>query len=165
MRCFVSLDDAEHELSVEPSENGGLRLTFDGCCFEASVLNVAPGEYSVLVGDRSFDFVIGRTGGELTVFSRQGPSRVAFFTGRRAPSAAPVGQAAGRAEVKAMMPGRVLEVTVKVGDQVGRGQGIAVIEAMKMENEVKSPKAGTIAQVRVAAGQTVEKGDILAVVE
>jgi biotin carboxyl carrier protein len=165
MRCFVSLDGSEHELLIEPSENGGLRLIFDGQSFETSVRNVAPGEYSVLVGDRSFNFVVGRAGGELTVSSRHGLNRVAFFANRRAPSAAPVGQAAGRAEIRAMMPGRVVEVTVKVGEHVERGQGIVVIEAMKMENEVKSPRAGTIVQVGVAVGQTVEKGDILAIVE
>jgi biotin carboxyl carrier protein len=165
MRALVSLDGVEHEVAVEPLEHGGLRLTLDGQSFETSVLNVAPGEYSVLVGERSFNFVIGRNGDELIVSSRRGTNRVVFATNRRAAGPALAGQPAGRAEVKAMMPGRVVEVAVSAGERVERGQGIVVIEAMKMENEVKAPKSGTVAQVRVNAGQTVEKGDILAVIE
>jgi biotin carboxyl carrier protein len=142
-----------------------LRLTFDGQSFEASVLNVAAGEYSVLVGNQSFDFLIVRAGSELTVSSRGRLNRLAFFTGRPAAASPTAGHASGRVEVRAMMPGRVVEVTASVGQHVERGQGVVVIEAMKMENEVKAPKAGTIAKVEVTAGQTVEKGDLLVVVE
>jgi biotin carboxyl carrier protein len=48
---------------------------------------------------------------------------------------------------------------------VGRGQGVVVVEAMKMQNEVKAPKAGVVVEVRVAAGATVTAGQVLAVVE
>ena len=59
------------------------------------------------------------------------------------------------------MPGVVLEVNVKPGDKVVRGQQIAILEAMKMQNSIKSPRAGTIAEVCVAAGQAVGHGDAL----
>ena len=59
------------------------------------------------------------------------------------------------------MPGVVLEVNVKPGDTVVRGQQIAILEAMKMQNSIKSPRAGTIAEVCVAAGQAVGHGDAL----
>jgi biotin carboxyl carrier protein len=59
----------------------------------------------------------------------------------------------------------VVNVLVAAGDEVRAGQGVLVIEAMKMENELKAPKAGKVVEVKVAAGQTVEKGDLLLVIE
>jgi biotin carboxyl carrier protein len=71
----------------------------------------------------------------------------------------------GPRSVKAPMPGRVVRLLVEAGDEVEEGQGCAVIEAMKMQNELKSPKAGRVIRVGVAVGDTVGSGDVLVVVE
>jgi biotin carboxyl carrier protein len=71
----------------------------------------------------------------------------------------------GPRPVKAPMPGRVVRVLVEAGGEVEEGQGVVVIEAMKMQNELKSPKAGRVARVGVAVGDTVGSGDVLVVVE
>ena len=68
-------------------------------------------------------------------------------------------------EIVAPMPGLVVRVNVEAGQSVKAGQGIVVVEAMKMENELRAPGDGTIARVEVAAGQTVEKGAVLIVLE
>lgn len=68
-------------------------------------------------------------------------------------------------EVRAPMPGLVLRVLVEPGDEVEAGQGVAVLEAMKMENELSAPAAGTVADVRVAAGDAVAKNDVLVEVD
>ncbi|TMB21496.1 MAG: acetyl-CoA carboxylase biotin carboxyl carrier protein subunit [Deltaproteobacteria bacterium] len=60
------------------------------------------------------------------------------------------------------MPGKVVAVLVEPGARVERGQGLLVIEAMKMENEIGSPRTGTVAEVRVRPGQAVEAGELLA---
>jgi biotin carboxyl carrier protein len=60
------------------------------------------------------------------------------------------------------MPGKVVAVLVEVGAAVERGQGLLVIEAMKMENEIAAPRAGTVAELRVRPGQAVEQGELLA---
>ena len=62
------------------------------------------------------------------------------------------------------MPGRLVRVLVAPGDTVQVGQGLAVVEAMKMENEVASPAAGVVSEVRAAAGSSVKAGDVLVVV-
>lgn len=72
------------------------------------------------------------------------------------PGVAPSGQA-----LKAPMPGLVVRVLVVEGDQVEAGQGLVVLEAMKMENELKATMAGIVKSVRAAAGTTVEKGQLL----
>jgi biotin carboxyl carrier protein len=72
---------------------------------------------------------------------------------------------AGEQRIMAPMPGRVVRVLVKTGDDVAGRQGLVVVEAMKMENELVSPRAGRIKEVAVAEGQSVETGRLLIVVE
>jgi biotin carboxyl carrier protein len=67
--------------------------------------------------------------------------------------------------ITAPMPGLVVRVQVEVGDPVAAGQGVVIVEAMKMENELKAPTAGVVASLSVAAGQTVEKGAVLVTFE
>ena len=65
----------------------------------------------------------------------------------------------------ALMPGRVIRVLVEAGQQVEAGQGLIVVEAMKMQNEMKAPRAGRVASVKAEAGAAVSAGDILMVIE
>jgi biotin carboxyl carrier protein len=68
---------------------------------------------------------------------------------------------AGKGALSAPMPGVILEVSVKAGDTVTRGQQIAILDAMKMHNVIGAPRAGTIAEVFVVAGQNVDHGDAI----
>ena len=74
-------------------------------------------------------------------------------------------EAEGRQPVSAPMPGKVIRLLVKAGDDVDAGQGVVVVEAMKMQNEIRSPKKGKVERVLAKEGQTVNAGDILAWVE
>src|SRR5438132_2676187 len=69
------------------------------------------------------------------------------------------------AHIVAPMPGKVVRISVEVGEQISAGSGIMVVEAMKMQNEMKSPKAGVVVAVNVQVGATVNGGDVLAVIE
>ena len=71
----------------------------------------------------------------------------------------------GRQNLTAPMPGKVVRVLLHSGDEVSAGQGVVVVEAMKMQNEIKSPKTGRVIEVRVAEGATVTANQVLAVVE
>ena len=71
----------------------------------------------------------------------------------------------GRQNLVAPMPGRVVRILLQAGDEVALGQGVIVVEAMKMQNEIKSPKAGHVVEVRVVEGATVNANQVLAVVE
>lgn len=68
-------------------------------------------------------------------------------------------------EVKSIMPAKVLEIHVKVGDSVTAGQEIATIESMKMEMPVEAEQGGTVAEIKVEPGLTVEKDRVLFVIE
>ena len=77
-----------------------------------------------------------------------------------APAAAPAASA-GSEQVVSPMPGNILNVNVKVGDTVKKGQVLLILEAMKMENEIMAPKDGTVTAVNVQKGSTVESGALL----
>ena len=78
-----------------------------------------------------------------------------------APAPAAVPAAAGGQTVEAPMPGKILDIKVKVGDAVGYGQCVIVMEAMKMETEIVAPAAGTVASINVSTGDSVETGAVL----
>ena len=63
------------------------------------------------------------------------------------------------------MPGKIVRVLAKQGDDVEAGAGVLVVEAMKMQNEIKSPKKGTIQKMLATEGAAVNAGDVLAIVE
>jgi biotin carboxyl carrier protein len=71
----------------------------------------------------------------------------------------------GRQEIVASMPGKVVRVLVAQGESVQEGQGLVVVEAMKMQNEMKSPKAGRVVELRTRPDATVAAGEIMVVVE
>src|SRR5262249_22749656 len=82
------------------------------------------------------------------------------WSGRRHAGA----EAEGPQQIVAPMPGKVVRVLVKTGDAVEAGQGLLVVEAMKMQNEIRSPKGGAIERVLVQEGQAVNAGEVLCVV-
>jgi len=73
----------------------------------------------------------------------------------------PGGGAGGKGAVTAPRPGAILEISVKVGDVLERGQPVAILDAMKMHNVIGSPRAGTVAEVCVAVGQNIDHGDAI----
>ena len=92
--------------------------------------------------------------------------RVSFVEhARRSGAGAGSSIASGTKDVVAPMPGRIVKVLVKAGDRVTGGQGLVVVEAMKMENELRAPRDGTVAAVRVSEGMSVEANAVLVVVE
>lgn len=70
----------------------------------------------------------------------------------------------GPLEVRAIIPGRVMAVSVVVGDSVTVGQQLLVVEAMKMQNELRAPRAGTIERLVASVGATIDLGDLLVVI-
>jgi biotin carboxyl carrier protein len=167
-RYRATVEGIEHELEIAELTAASYRVKLAGAEHELDVRQVGPTSFSILLGDRSFDLDVVRDGDDLIVASRGAAIRVTLVDAtRRGHRAQPGGysQGAGPAEVRAMMPGRIVNVLVEPGDEVIHHQGLVVVEAMKMENELKSPKAGKIVAVRISPGQTVEKGDLLVIIE
>jgi biotin carboxyl carrier protein len=80
-----------------------------------------------------------------------------------APAAKPAATGtAGSVKINAPMPGKIVDVKVKVGDAVKKGQTVIVLEAMKMENDIVAPEDGTVASINAAVGSAVEAGETIA---
>ena len=120
------------------------------------------GEFSVLLDGRSYRVSPGH-GGQVWVNGSLLSMEV--FDPRDLRSGGRGSANHGRQEIAAMMPGKVIRVLVSAGDSVEEGQGLVVVEAMKMQNEMKSPKSGRVAEVRARPEATVAAGEVLVVVE
>ena len=143
--------------------------------FVVDVQEIAADRFEVVVGDQSYEVTLSSdenlneatiTPG-LSQASGSAP-RSAVARIRReptptvtAPPRKPGGDAGGKGALTAPMPGVILEVSVKAGDRVERGQQVAILDAMKMHNVIGAPRAGTVAEVFVSAGQTVAHGDAI----
>jgi biotin carboxyl carrier protein len=136
----------------------------DGRLVEADISEIAAGIYSVLIGGRSIEVRVDALGSGLRITSGGREFTASVRDPRRHRKGSGAILAEGRQQVTAPMPGKVIRVLVKAGDVVAAGQGIVVVEAMKMQNEVKSPKHGSVEKLLVADGQAVNAGDTLAVV-
>jgi biotin carboxyl carrier protein len=145
---FAEIDGRRYELDVHESGRNGYVLTSNGQVFNCRVEGRPDSgkEIEVIVGTTSYPIVL------------TDPKRLSGDA-----SASAHGDDAAR--IVAPMAGKVVRVMVEVGARVEVGDGIIVVEAMKMQNEMKSPKAGTVIALNVQTGATVNGGDVLAVVE
>ena len=130
---------------------------------DADVIETEPGVYSILTGGTSF---IGGTSFEARVVNNEITIEGQRFTfeiddprqWKRSTRGAG-GQSGG--SVVAAMPGKIVRVLVSVGDRVAAGQGILVVEAMKMQNELKSPRDGCVTAIEVRENDSVNAGALL----
>ncbi len=125
-----------------------------------------PGIYSLLIDNASYEVFIEEEPDHLAVHLKKRSYRVhaADLRRHRAVTDEP-GTTEGLVRITAPIPGRVARVLVQPGQQIGRGDGIVVVEAMKMENELRSPRDGIVGAIEVEEGQAVEGGALLATIE
>ncbi len=149
-------------------EDGVFTVRLDDRDLPVDVLQVGPGHYSLLLDGRSYEIDILQLDEGTVVLVNGQPFRVevqrADAFGAKARQAMS-GAKAGERMVIAPMPGKVVKLLVTPGQTVEAGEGVVVIEAMKMENELKARVAGTIAEIRTEEGKTVNGGDVLVVIE
>jgi biotin carboxyl carrier protein len=124
-----------------------------------------PGVYSVLLDGRSYEARVEETPGGLVVVIDGFRFEVNVRDPRRFSRQQSGRGGEGVQTVAAPMPGKVVRVLVAPGDAVEAGQGIMVVEAMKMQNEMKAARAGRVLSVVVKEGATVAAGDVLATIE
>ena len=130
-----------------------------------SVREVEPSVFSVLVEGRSFEVRAVTTPDGLHVHAGGRQFIVEVRDPRDASRHSRAASGSGRQNISTPMPGKVVRTLVREGDAVEAGQGLVVVEAMKMQNEMKASRAGRVVEVRVRDGETVGAGDTLVVLE
>jgi len=155
--------------SIELRELGDevYEVTIDGRTVHVDVARSGKTIYSVLEDGKQFEVIIDESGahGFDVLVGGQLLHLKAFDERSRLLAATAKPTATGPQRVEAEMPGKVVKIAAPVGTPVAEGQGVVILEAMKMENEIKSPIDGVVKEVEVSEGQTVESGALLFVVE
>ncbi|MCW5948775.1 MAG: biotin/lipoyl-binding protein [Pyrinomonadaceae bacterium] len=153
------------ELSVEIKIDGSsVRAEIDQNTIEAEFSRPEPGLVKFMIGNRVVEAFVAPDGRAVTIGGKT--FDVELIDPRRLRAAGSGQQTAdGTAEIKTAMPGKVVRVIAEAGSEVAAGDGVIVVEAMKMQNELKSPKDGTVREIRFNEGDNVATGDVLAVID
>ena len=165
MMYEVLIDGNSYRLELVRVE-GGWECRLDGREIAIDAVMPRRDVVSILIEGKAFEIKRERTATDLHLWV--GPVRHEVvlrdprsLVSRRASG----GSDHGPRKLVAPMPGKIVRVLVGEGDEVDAGQGMLVVEAMKMQNEIKSPKKGTVRKLVAASGANVNAGDVLAVVE
>jgi biotin carboxyl carrier protein len=158
MRYHVRLGSRELSVDLEARPDGTLRASVQGRELPVDLVAFSPRDLSLRVGARVVDLTVEGAGPELGLVAsgRRAYVHVESERQRQASRATRGGAGSAEREVRSPMPGRVVKVLVAVGDVVPAGGAVAIVEAMKMENEVKARRGGTVKTVHCLAGATVE---------
>jgi biotin carboxyl carrier protein len=164
MKIDVTLEDLRR--IVELTHSGERpQWKIDGREVEADALEISRGKYSVIVNGRSIEVQVEESSTGLRVVADGYEYSAAIENPRELKkNRAGAAEAQGRQNILAPMAGKIVRTLVQVGDQVQAGQGLVIVEAMKMQNEIRSPKFGTVERLGVVEGQTINPGDVVAVV-
>lgn len=128
-------------------------------------VQVEPGVYSILVDGKSYEVRVFPAPLGLSVQVDGVRYAVEVRDPRNSIRRSKAARGAGRQNITAPMPGKVIRVLVQEGTNVETGQGLVVVEAMKMQNEMKASRPGRVVEVRVRDGDTVGSGETLLVLE
>jgi biotin carboxyl carrier protein len=164
---LASSNSGERTCVIELERDAsGWRVTLNGRPVTVDVVEVAPNTLSILLEGQSFEINVTPSPDGKLKLQNGAHEFTAEVIDPRAWSGRRHGnvEAEGRQQVVAPMPGKVVRLLVKVGERVEAGQGLLVVEAMKMQNEIRSPKSGTVEHVLAKEGQPVNAGEILCIV-
>ena len=146
-------------------EDGLVHFSLPDRSGSASIVEVETGVFSVLIDGVSYLAQVSRTGSSITVDVEGRVFDIEITDPRALRRKTGTLAGEGRQTIVAPMPGKIVRLLVKQGDSVEPGQGIVVMEAMKMQNELKAQRAGVVTALPIAEGATVSAGEVLASIE
>jgi biotin carboxyl carrier protein len=166
MKYEVLIDGHSHQVELERGDKG-YQCIVDGEPFSLDVVMTARDVLSIIHNGRNYEAkreysLLGET--HIIIGSERFGAEVRDPRSLRSRRAA-AGVEAGPAKIIAPMPGKIVRVLAAEGDEVEAGQGLVVVEAMKMQNEIKATKKGKVTKIAVNEGSAVNAGDLLAIVE
>lgn len=164
MKIKITINGTSRMLErVNPGDK--VLWTIDGHSIDADAIEVSPGNFSVLIDGESIEVRVEESNSNLRVIAN-GKEYVAAIVNPRSLQKKHLGagEIEGRQAVAAPMAGKIIRMLVRVGDEVQLGQGLLIVEAMKMQNEIRSPKSGKVERLAVLEGQAVNPGDTVAVI-
>ncbi|HZZ16082.1 MAG TPA: biotin/lipoyl-containing protein [Candidatus Sulfotelmatobacter sp.] len=160
----VTIDGKNYRLELSRID-GRWFCRLDGREIEVEAILARPDMLSLRIGNLAYEVKSERLADDLYISVGSTRFAVELRDPRSLRGRSRVADDHGPRKIAAPMPGKVVRLLLREGDEVEAGGGIAVVEAMKMQNEIKSPKKGRIQKILVGEGAAVNAGDVLAIVE
>ncbi len=160
----VTIDGKNYRLDLTRAD-GRWSCRLDGRAVEVEAVLARPDVLSLRIGNLAYEVKSERVGNDLHLWVGSTRFAVEIHDPRSLRGRSRAADDHGPKQITAPMPGKVVRLLVREGDEVEAGAGIAVVEAMKMQNEIKSPKKGTIQKILISEGAAANAGDLLAIVE
>jgi pyruvate carboxylase subunit B len=142
------IEGKEYNFELQKLNSGFFLLKAGDCFFEIYSIKVSEDKYSVTLNGRNFDILIR------SELQEKAAKLIELKT-----------ESNHHSEIRSPMPGLILKVKKKIGEEVFLGEPVLILEAMKMENELRSPSKGRIREIFVKEGKAVEKGAVLFIVD
>ncbi len=175
MKLIADIAGQSHEVNIERNNDEPTRFVavVDGRRYQITARDIAAGIRLISNGGRVYQCRVDKTAtahgatgiAEVYVGNQAYAVNVIDPKRRRSGQRAEAQQLNGSAQIVAPMPGKIVRVIVEQGANVEAGDGLLVVEAMKMQNEMKAPRAGVVVKLTAETGATVNAGDVLAVIE
>jgi biotin carboxyl carrier protein len=160
----VTIDGKNYRLDLNRAD-GCWSCRLDGRDLEIDAVLARPDVLSLRIGNMAYEIKSERVANESYLWVGSTRFAVEIRDPRSLRGRTRAGDDHGPRKITASMPGKVVRLLVREGEELESGAGVAVVEAMKMQNEIKSPKKGTIQKILVSEGAAVNAGDVLAIVE
>jgi biotin carboxyl carrier protein len=160
----ITIDGKKYKLELNQAE-GRWSCRLDGHELDVDAVLVRPDVLSLRIGNSAYEVKAEQLAGGLHVAVGSAHFAAEVRDPRSLRGRGRSADDQGPRKIIAPMPGKVVRVLAREGDEVVPGAGVVVVEAMKMQNEIKSPKKGKIQKIEVAEGAPVNAGDVLAIVE
>ena len=160
----INVDGTDHRLELSRVD-GRWETRLDGREVEIDAVLARRDVLSIIIGGKAYEIKRERTATDMHLWVGARRYAVQLRDPRSLRSRASADDGKGPRKLLAPMPGKVVRVLLKEESEVEAGQGVVVVEAMKMQNEIKSPKKGVVRKIVAAEGAAVNAGDVLAVVE
>jgi biotin carboxyl carrier protein len=160
----VTIDGKRYKLELNRGD-GRWSCRLDGRDLEVDAVLARPDVLSLRIGNKAYEVKSERVANDLHLWVGSARFAAELRDPRSLRGLTHAGDDRGPRKIIAPMPGKVVRLLVREGDDVEVGAGIAVVEAMKMQNEIKSPKKGAVQKILVSEAATVNAGEVLAIVE
>lgn len=180
MKFKIQIDGGEQAIEATASDATGINVKLGGETFETKIGRPAGDRRVIQLGEKTYEVRVAENCADTGIFVLEIAGERVPLTVSDVARSAParhIGAAAGKAEVEAAapadvkhgvwapVPGKIVNVMVKIGDKVEEGSPVVVLEAMKMENELHSPVKGTVTAILVKKGDSADKGQLLVAFE
>lgn len=169
MKLLAEIDHEKHDVEIERGGDSNLVAKIDGKQYRLEVSEPEPNVYLFKHENQIYQIFVSPNEKAGEPFAVNVGSRnydVKIYDPKRLRGSDANGEhETGASEIKTAMPGKLVRVLTEVGAEIKKGDGVLIVEAMKMQNEMKAPRDGTVKEIRFAEGATVNAGDVLAVIE